>query len=65
MSTFHFSPRFWELEVSRLLLGGLSCAPVLKSIFVDLWTNWWFRPLLSVYFVIFCDLGAEEHTSPC
>lgn len=46
ISTFHFSPGFWDLEVSRHLLCGLSCSPVWKSISIDSWIDWWFGALL-------------------
>lgn len=41
MSTFHFSPGFRDLEVSKSLLDGLSNTPVLRPISIDMWIYWW------------------------
>lgn len=53
MSTFHFSPSFWDLEVSKSLLDGLSNTPMLKSISIDMWVDWWLGTLLMFTFWFF------------
>lgn len=60
MSTFHFSPGFWDLEVSKSLLDGLSNTPVLKSISIDMWVYWWLGILLMFTLWFFSGSGAEK-----
>lgn len=59
MSTFHFSPGFWDLEVSKSLLDVLSNMPVLKSISIDVWVHWWLGTLL-IFTLWFCWLRCRR-----
>lgn len=53
MSTFHFSSSFWDLEVSKSLLDGLSNTPMLKCFSIDMWVDWWLGTLLMFTFWFF------------
>lgn len=59
VSTFHFSPGFWDLEVSESLLGGISNRPVLKSVPIDMWVHRWFGTLL-MFTLWFCWLRCRR-----